>query len=285
MLVATSETRLGEAGVRSTLVLERAVRGTVVLRDQLAFDTRFASPAAGEPEAVGHVFLLLAGRLVHAGEAMQAPVAFVLADDELERPRAGSRTFRTDGARAHVIQLRFATRALRVPIGLDRGALALPSRAWDAAAALAARTDTANLAGLLDALASAGAIDGALAGTLVGDEPERFRRLWAALQPLYAAYAGTTSLKQLASSLGMSLRQTGRDAKELAQTFGFSGGYRDSLLVLRLRVAVLLLSAPAATVEKVARLVGYGSAIAMARAFRDAKLPAPSVVQDALRGE
>jgi hypothetical protein len=38
-------------------------------------------------------------------------------------------------------------------------------------------------------------------------------------------------------------------------------------------------------VAEVAKLVGYGSPIAMARAFRDAKLPAPSTIQDALRGE
>lgn len=285
MLVATSETRLGAAGVRSTLVLERAVRGTVVLRDRLAFDTRFAAPAAGKPERVGHAFLLLAGRLRDAGSVYEAPVAFVLADDEIERPRAGVRTFRTDGTSVHVIQLRFASAALRAPIGLDRGALALPAACWDAAAVLAARVDTANLARLLDALAAAGAIDRGVPGTLVADEPERFARLWRALGPLYAAHGGTTSLKQLASAAGLSLRQVSRDATELAQTFGFSGGYRDSLLVLRLRVAVLLLSAADATVAEVARLVGYGSAIAMARAFRDARLPPPSAVQDAVRAE
>jgi transcriptional regulator GlxA family with amidase domain len=83
----------------------------------------------------------------------------------------------------------------------------------------------------------------------------------------------------------MSMRQVGRDAKEMATTFGFGHGYRDSLLVLRLRVAALLLSAPEATVADVAATVGYGGAIAMARAFRDAKLPAPSAVQAAVRGE
>jgi transcriptional regulator GlxA family with amidase domain len=119
--------------------------------------------------------------------------------------------------------------------------------------------------------------------TVTAEEPERFRRLWSAMQPLYATYGATTSLKQIASSLGMSMRQVGRDAKDLAAAFGIGGGYRDALLVLRLRVAVLLLSAPDATVADVAKLVGYGSAIAMARAFRDAKLPAPSVIQTALR--
>jgi transcriptional regulator GlxA family with amidase domain len=101
---------------------------------------------------------------------------------------------------------------------------------------------------------------------------------------LYSTYGATTSLKQLASSLDMSMRQVGRDAKDLSAAFGIGGGYRDALLMLRLRSAVLLLSAPDATVAEVAKLVGYGSPIAMARAFRDAKLPSPSVIQAAVRG-
>jgi transcriptional regulator GlxA family with amidase domain len=52
---------------------------------------------------------------------------------------------------------------------------------------------------------------------------------------------------------------------------------------LRLKMAVIMLSAKDATVAEVARVVGYGSADAMARAFRDAELPAPSEVREALR--
>src|SRR5262249_47311728 len=152
-------------------------------------------------------------------------------DDEIERPRAGVRTFRTDGERVHVIQLRFARASLRVPIGLEHGVLALPDACWSAAAALLERApqgDTAALARLLDAFAAAGTIDAGLSATLCADEPERFRRLWAALEPLFATYKGTTSLKQVASETGMSLRQMGRDAKELSRAFGYASGYRDS---------------------------------------------------------
>jgi len=46
---------------------------------------------------------------------------------------------------------------------------------------------------------------------------------------------------------------------------------------------VLFLSAPGGTPSEVAKAVGYGSLDAMGRAFRDAKLPAPSVVQEAVR--
>ena len=80
----------------------------------------------------------------------------------------------------------------------------------------------------------------------------------------------------------VSTRSLWGDVKELATTFRLGAGYRDWLLVLRLRVAALLLSAPSATVSDVAECVGYGSPIALARAFRDAGLPSPSVIQDAM---
>ncbi len=286
MLVARSETRLGAAGVRSTVLLERAVRGHVIVRDRLAFDTRFAAAAAGKPEPVGHVFVLLAGRLVPAdGAPIAAPAAFVLADDEFERVAPRSRTFRTDGERVEAIQLRVHRRHVRAAIGLAEGPRALPARAWDAALALAAApSDPAMLARTLDAFAAAGIVAGELVGTLCAVEPERYTRLWDAIQPLYATYGATLSLKQLAASLGMSLRQVGRDAKEIVATFGVGDGFRDALLVLRLRAAVLLLAAEGASIGDVAAAVGYGSAIALARAFRDAKLPAPSAIQAALAG-
>lgn len=288
MLVANSEARIGQAGVRSTLLLERAVRGTIVLRDALAFDSRFAAAASGRNEPVGHLFMLLAGRFESDGVVNAAPVAYMLGDDELERVRTGSRTFRTDGPQAHVVQLRIPRPSLRVQAGIVQGPLTLSPTCWDAAVGLvhaAPQGDTSSLARLLETLAASGVVDGQLAATLCADEPPRFRRLWDALQPLYATYGGTASLKQLAASLDMSLRQISRDAKDLARTFGFTAGYRDALLVLRLRTAVLLLSARDAGVADIARVVGYGSTIAMARAFRDAKLPPPTEVQRAIRGD
>ncbi|MDB4957987.1 MAG: hypothetical protein JWO36_5556 [Myxococcales bacterium] len=287
VLVATSEVRIADARMKSTLVLDRAVRGMVVMRDALAFDTRFAAPIPGKADKVGHVFLLLAGRFVMANnEAFQAPVGFVLADEEIERVGPKSRWFRTDGERANVIQFRFDLKHLRVPVGLDAGPLKLSSSTIDAALPMfdgAARGDASVFVRFLEGLAGSSVITDELARTIVPSEPENLARLWSALTPLYQEYGGTTSLKQIASLLDLSMRQVGRDAKELAKTFGLGGGFRDMLLVLRLRVAALLLSASGATVADVARCVGYGSPIAMARAFRDAKLPAPSAIQDAMR--
>lgn len=281
MLTATSAIRIGNAGVHSTIVFDRAVRATIVRRDKLAFDTRYSPAAAGKPEKVGHVYLIVNGRYAPAvGEAVKGPVAFVLADDEIERVTAKSRTFRTDGETIDVLHMRFEQHELAAPIGLAAGPLKLTPACWDVANRVLAQPES--LGELMDALAH----DGVIRGTAkIHEEPERYRRFWDALRPLYETYGGTVSLKQLAASLDMSMRQVGRDAKDLAKTFGFGDGYRDALLILRLRMAVLLLSGPDSSVNEVATAVGYGSPIAMARAFRDARLPAPSAVQAALRGE
>jgi len=273
------------------MLFERAIRGTLVERQQLAFDTRYAAAASGKPQAVGHLFVLLDGTLTtDRGERVVAPYAFVLGDDEWERRGKGAtaRTFRTEGPRVDVVQLRIAKEHLRVPVGMDHGALTMPPVTWDAFRGLLQRAPAGDASALqvtLEALARDGIVTPALPSTVIEDEPEPFRRLWGALRPLYQTYGATTSLKQLADVLGLSMRQVGRDAKDISAAFGVGGGYRDALLVLRLRSAVLLLSAPGAGVAEVARLVGYGSPIAMARAFRDADLPAPSVIQADMRGE
>jgi AraC-like DNA-binding protein len=104
------------------------------------------------------------------------------------------------------------------------------------------------------------------------------------MRPLYQDLATSASLKQIAALAGLSLRQLGRDLRDLTRTFGLFGvGFRDAMRVLRLRAAVLLLSAPDGTPSDVSRTVGYGSLDAMGRAFRDANLSAPSIVQEAVR--
>jgi AraC-like DNA-binding protein len=271
--------------MRSTLVLERALRGVVVRRENLAFDTKFGASAPGKLEKVGHLFLLVSGKLAtSAGQVFDAPVGVLLADDEIERISPKAATFRTFGPNVDVIQLRFERSDLLVEPGLARGPLPLAG-CWDAARALfdgAPRGDAQSLIRLLDTLVAAKVVHPHIPGTIQATESAAFVRLWDTLSPLYQTYGGTLSLKQIAAHLGLSLRQVGRDAKELTATFGFGGGFRDMLLMLRLRVAVLLLSSDA-TVNDVAKVVGYGSPIAMARAFRDAKLPAPSVVQAELQ--
>ena len=155
---------------------------------------------------------------------------------------------------------------------------------WDAYAALEAAPSDQALHQLIVKLGDADVLSRDLTSSVVAEEPERFVRLWQVLRPLYEDLATSASLKQIAIVAKLSLRQLGRDLGDLTRTFGlFGAGFRDAMRVLRLRAAVLLLSAPGGTPSDVAKAVGYGSLDAMGRAFRDAQLPAPSVVQEAVR--
>ena len=291
MLVATSTRDFAGSALRSAIFLERKLRAHIISRDKLVFDSRF-SPPARTPSSFAHVFAQVRGDFAHAGTTHTGAHAFVLADTEFDRVLPSSATFRSSGAPAVIVEIRVPVRSLRVPIGLAHGPLALPAAAWDAYHALdvafARGTPIAELEALLrtllDALVRANVLADDLVASVVTDEPERYRRLWNVMRPLYEDYATSASLKQISTLAKLSLRQLGRDLGDLTRDFGmFGGGFRDTMRILRLRAAVLMLSAPAATPSDVARSVGYGSLDAMGRAFRDAALPPPSVVQSAVR--
>jgi len=285
VLSARSQLAFAGATLHSTVFLERRLRVHLVRRDRLLFDSAYAPPAV-KPGAFVHLFVQLTGTIIAAGGPPRpGPCAFVLAESEFDRVVAGSQTFRSFGARCTIIEARLpAAAVVRHPIGLAHGPIALADEVWAAYHALEAEPSEARVLDLVGALAGAGVVTPELSASVVAAEPERFQRVWAALRPLYGNLATSASLKQIASLTDLSLRQLGRDLTDLTRTFGlFGAGFRDAMRVLRLRAAVLLLSAPDATPSEVARTVGYGSLDAMGRAFRDAHLPAPSVVQGQVR--
>jgi AraC-like DNA-binding protein len=284
VLSATSHLAFGGGTLRSTVFLERRLRVHVVRRDRLLFDTAFASPIR-VPSAFVHLFVQLSGTFAPAGgPALAGPCAFVLAETEFDRVTDGARTFRSFGARCTVVELRLPGADVRPPIGLAHGPVPLAPSVWDAYRALEAEPGEPAVHRLLGELAATGVVSADLTASVVAEEPERFARVWAVMQPLYQHAATSTSLKQIASLAGLSLRQLGRDLTDLVRTFGLFGeGFRDAMRIVRLRAAVLLLSAPDATPSDVARVVGYSSLDAMGRAFRDARLPPPSLVHSAVR--
>ena len=92
------------------------------------------------------------------------------------------------------------------------------------------------------------------------------------------------TLSDLAHVVGRSDRQLARNIGALATAFAAPGlRFRSATLDWRMREAITFLSAPHATVTQVAKAVRYGSVEAMARAFRDAGLPAPVEVRAAMR--
>jgi len=286
VLSATSTREFAGSTMRSTIFLERRLRAHLVTRDHLLYDSAYAPPAK-QPSPVVHLYATLRGTLAITGATpVSGRCAYVLAESEFDRVVSGARTFRSYGEPVVIVELRVPASDLHRPAGLDHGPVAMPDAVWDAYAALEeTRTETA-LHQLIARLGEARILSRDLTASVVEHEPERFVRLWTVLEPLYKDLATSASLKQIATIAGLSLRQLGRDLGELTRTFGlFGAGFRDAMRVLRLRAACLLLSAPTATPSEVAKAVGYGSLDAMGRAFRDAHLPAPSVVQEAVRYE
>ncbi|CAN5870992.1 hypothetical protein BH11MYX3_BH11MYX3_24120 [soil metagenome] len=283
MLSATSTRPFGQSTFQTTIFLERRFRAHLVVRDRLLYDSAFAPPTK-KASAFVHLYASLSGSFTANGTTVSGPHAWVLAETEFDRVLPGSTTFRSWGAPCTIVELRVPAADLRRPVGLSHGPLELPPEVWDAYAGLqSAKTEQA-LHQLMIRLGEAGVLSRDLISSVVGHEPERFVRLWQVLRPLYEDLATSASLKQIAIVAKLSLRQLGRDLGDLTRTFGlFGAGFRDAMRVLRLRAAVLLLSAPGGTPSDVAKAVGYGSLDAMGRAFRDAQLPAPSVVQDSVR--
>lgn len=284
MLSAESHLDFGTSTLRSTVFLERRLRLHMVRRDRLLFDTAFAPPAK-VPSPFVHLFAQLSGTFEVAGSPPRpAPCVFVLAETEFDRVVRGALTFRSFGAQCTIIEARVLAADLRLPVGLVHGPIELDASVWAAYHALQDTRSEACVHRLVAALGATGVLGHDLTASVVTAEPERFQRIWAVMRPLYQTLATSASLKQIASLAGLSLRQLGRDLGDLTRTFGlFGSGFRDAMWILRLRAAVLLLSSPGGTPSDVARTVGYGSLDAMGRAFRDAHLPAPSVVQEAVR--
>jgi AraC-like DNA-binding protein len=284
VLSATSTRPFGRSTLRSTAFLERRFRAHVVVRDRLLFDSTYA-PAAKKPSSFVHLYAQLRGSFsIDGGPVVTGPQAYTLAETEFDRMTPGATTFRSWGGPGVIIEIRVHESDLRAPVGLRHGPLTLPTRVWDAYAALESEPTDAHLREVIVRLDEAQILSSDLTQSMVDEEPERFVRLWEVMRPLYEDLATSSSLKQIALVAKLSLRQLGRDLGDLTRTYGlFGAGFRDAMRVLRLRAAVLLLSAPGSTPSDVARAVGYGSLDAMGRAFRDARLPAPSIVQDAVR--
>lgn len=286
MLTATSQVQLGGATLRTRLLLERRFRGHLVDRSHLTYDGAVQAATRVAPAGdVAYLLLVRTGEVrISDGRVLPAPVALALTGDEFDRAPTQALTMRLQGAHTTSLELCLRRADLRVTAGLVQPPLSLPPACWAAFEQLHAAVDVAAsgaaIRTLLDALAEAGVVVRELAGAIAPVEDERIARLWSGIEPLYATFQPSATLGQLQAATGLSLRQLGRDVPFFLRTFALTmRSFRDIARVMRLRSAAMLLSAPSTTVGEVARVVGYASLDAMARAFRDGGLPAPSDVR------
>lgn len=294
MLVVRGTKLLGAARLASSLVFARGLWMNVVERSGLTLDTRFVPATKGAPRPGACLYLLHRGAFVlddGRGPRFEGPAAFLLSEQHLEGAN-GVRpwTFRAFGSPFAAIEMHLAEADVTTRSSSPCVALAVDEASWAAVArviglACEASDDTRELEAaigvLLRALADARVIGGHVAEA--APSPLRFERLLRAVRPLAERFALTATMNELGAVADVSPRQLDRYLGNFFKTFAMvGGGWRATMVHLRIKLAIMFLSAEGASVAEVARAVGYGSSDAMARAFRDAGLAAPSALRDAL---
>jgi AraC-like DNA-binding protein len=269
--------------------LERTLRVWAVERRGLVWDTRFMPPRATEGPGYMIVYLVLDGRATWAAPwALDCGPgsAFVASERHLygaggERPCA----FRSIGDPFRAVEIGVeATYAIAGappeprPLCIGEPLRASCLRFFGELGA--APDATGATRELLGALVDASILHRDLIATVRGEEPPHFVRCWRAIAQHYLRIAPSPSLQDLADAAGVSLRQLARDLEELVEAFPVgTERFRGLVSDVRLRWAVLLLSAPSLPIARVAHAAGFGSVQALGRALRNAGLPTPSAIR------
>ncbi len=292
MFVATVDRSFRAGRFRATFLIERDCFVSIVRRNGLIYDTRFV-PGRSESSSTLVLYLVLAGALellAADGSVRESPNAVLMSEDQFEGSHGRAPLpLRNHGDPLLAVELRFSAEELAFDVDALPRTLPLPDAVWQAAEHLADQTQCRGplegpLRSLLVALADAGMTTPRLAERVTAED-ERWRRVWRAARPMAEAFDLLASLDSLALAAGLSLRQTTRDVAGFARSMRVPfGNWRESTRRLRLKVAILGLSVEDLPIAEVATLAGYGSTEAMARAFRDAKQPAPVRVRELLLG-
>lgn len=292
MLIARSSTSVQNARLLHGICIGRALTSLFVERAGLVFDTRFVPGAAESNGAMACLYIVLEGVWQAEGrEPFVGPTAFLLSEAQLEGS-SGVRpfTFRAWGDPFVAVELRISTKYFLAKLGAEPTPIALADSVWAAVRVATKKMhekDDApgreSVVDLVRALAETGVVRRTLVEQVLLRSPG-FERLWEAVRPIAERFYLNPSLQELSAESGVSTRQLTRDLTGFVGTIGLvKTGWRAATKRLRLKLAVLFLSAEGVSVTETARIVGYGSSDAMARAFRDAALPSPSDVQASLR--
>jgi len=270
------------------LAFERRFRLFAVSRRGLTFDTRFAPPIASTSTKV-MLYLILEGRVILDGvRAFEGPAMLVMRESHFEGAQ-GARTcwLTSTGTPFSTVELRVdpADCALapdleggpvHVPLEEDLDPMVAAARLYlHASHSKAGRSRTSALAAsYLELLRARGLLATDLAATITHDEGAR-ELVWSALRPSIERFGSTSHQAGVASALGWTTQRFQREIARLASAFGITwlGRWRDVSHRYRVRVAVLLLSAPSLSVTDVARVAGYSSVEALAHALEDFGLP------------
>jgi AraC-like DNA-binding protein len=300
MLFAAGQRRIGSARLAWSLAFSGSLWWFVVEREGLVLDTRWIPGARSARRPQGCVYLLLGGTFdVHgpAARTIEAPAALVLSEEQFEGA-LGARpvTYRTSGEPFAAIQLHVPEAMLAVRPSIDSFGSAhtheLGAPAWSAAREVAvacrssAEASLEPMRRLIVLLGDCGILREDAMQPSAMKTPAPLTLLWQGIRPIVERLNMAPTVDEISTATGMSVRQIEQRIGGFLARFDVGGaGWRAATLHLRLKVAVVLLSAERISVAEVAETTNYGSVDAMARAFRDAGLPPPSKVQAQLRGE
>lgn len=293
MLFARGALALRDARLRWAVVMSSRLWLMATSRTGLTMDIRFVPPARGAPKRNACLYHLVRGTWTAFSPSVarfEGPTAFLVTREQLDGANGGrSLSYRSVGAPYHAIELHGPAAdfgevgATPAPVALDAETWRLARRVidigFDADEALAA-----SVTDLVGRLTELGLVTREARDRLTKPTSAIMRGVWRAVRPMMDGFAPSANLKDVSSASGLSERQVARNVGWILNRFAFpSDGWRLAMHTLRLKLAVLLLSAEGATVGEVADALGYKSITAMAKAFREAKLATPSEIQRLVR--
>lgn len=287
MLFGSNRHQLGAAEIRYGVAISPGVGIIAVSRLGMAYDAAYGAPSPVVDEDRVVLFVLLVGTLaVRGGATFTGPTLLALPAVLLDGARGGAATtYVTGGPRFDALIVHLPAEAYVGPPPASLPAIRrVPMPAATRQAAVAAAR--ALLDPELAAERSARVIDLLTAWRerkllrppcpKVPPLSSRLQRLWDAATRVWPR-ASTLTLDELSDAAQIGPRQLRRDVSQAFAELGLGTGrtWREAAVSWRLRLAVTLLSAPDATPEAVARLLGYHRASSMGRAFKNAGLPLP----------
>ncbi len=286
MLLARGGATVGDASLMWALAFAPRFWMSIAEHRGLVVDTSVIPPSRLPAKAGVCLYLLVAGTWrIQGGPTFEAPCALVLSQAHLEGADGRrSLSYRVDGTPLSMIELHIdlahtPLRARDLPFPME-----LDARTWDAARQVIERSHASDpeteaaISALLARLGDRSLVSRDVAALRTIDAP--LRLMWRGLRPVVERFDLLGGLKEVCAGMGVTPREFDRYARLFLSSFGIMGeGWREVARHLRLKLAIIFLSASGATINEVARVVGYGSADAMIRAFRDEGLPTPGALR------
>lgn len=128
-------------------------------------------------------------------------------------------------------------------------------------------------------------LEEAEAGALIEEVPPHLQALAQTVDPTLSALCRGPALGEVQDALGYSRPAVLKYLQEFNERYAYnaSGGWRELLQRWRVTMGACFMSAPAATTERVSRILGYASPTAFCHAFANRGLPSPGAVPERLR--